>query len=415
MTHFSSSLTNSVFTSPTRQMNTPLPASPSLRTTALARHPSRYRLSFTVVGHSAQQQLYLDELHTLARQPPRPREISTSLAVAHHSSCTEISVPRRIVTSHLTILGVSTPVTTIPLKVCPACLPSHPKIARELNNQMYATIPTPTTNTWTTVNITVAPQFYSLPPAPCTRDHNPACPHTHCQDATNCTCNLQSTTTGPTPSTAPCTHQHCPDSDYCTCTQQIACIRPADHVFTIDTEHDQCGFPHCHDPAIHLRDPATDSNQSPCPNPALHEQAQVPRIEPKTIILSTWADQQMESFSISTHSVTFTTSCKNLVRFCLQHQQYENEFPPLDLDAYYHQRPDHASPRGIVYVVLQLHSLELVQDESRHLDHNCLIVNCPLHILASLRNANNTASGVSFTTLLRLTRERMAIRLSQQG
>jgi hypothetical protein len=362
------------------------------------------------------QQLFFDELPTLARQPPRPREASTSLAIAHTSGCTESSSPRTIVTSHLTIFASTSAITTIPLKVCRSCLPSQHKISADLPHQMYATVRTPTTSTWTAVDIISLPTFYSIPPPPCPNPHLQACTHQHCPDATNCTCNSAPATASTTGSVtiAPCAHHHCPDSDNCTCTTQTNCVDPSHHLFSLSEPHSMCGFAHCADPDVHIRDTTNSTTQAPCPDPSLHELNRIQPVSPRSIILSTWADQQMEPFSISSHSVSFTSSCAALINFAISHYPHTSEFPPLNLDAFHHQRPDHASPRGIVYVILQLHSESLVRDQSQHLGHTCPIVNCPLQILAELRNANSTSSGTSFNQLLRLTRDRMTLRLSQQ-
>jgi hypothetical protein len=381
--------------------------------TPVPRHPSRYRISFTL-GTLPLQQLFLDELPALARQPPRPREICISLAIAHHSSCTENTIPRTIVTSHITILGTATPVTTVPLKVCRHCLHSHEKISAELTNQMYATLNTPVSNQWTIVNIHTVPTFHSLPPIPCTRDHNPPCPHSHCQDATNCTCNpITTTPIGSTTTPAPCAHQHCPSSSHCTCTTQISCPDPADHLFSMDQPHPSCGAAHCPEPTRHLGTSDSSQNTSPCPDPSLHELNRPQPLSPRTIILSHWADQQMESFSVSVHSVTFSTSCNALHKTYISMIPYLHEFPNLDLNSYVLPRVQHGDVRGIHYVVLQLHSLELVRDRSLHLGHDCPILNCPLQVLAELQTGSATSANISFNDLLSRTRARMSQRLLQ--
>jgi hypothetical protein len=388
--------------------NTPVPTQAPASRNAVPRHPSRYRITFTP-NRLPLQTLYLDSVPALTRQPPRRSEICSSMALAHHPNCAHQQTPRAQVPCHVTTFGAPVPVATSPLKVCLRCLHLHERIADTLPNNMYASLPEPVTSTWTTVVITTVPTYYSLPPTPCPRDHNPPCPHSHCADVTNCTCNLAVPTTAITSGldTTTCTHRHCSDVSNCTCTAQHECENLADHIMTMGEQHRLCFTAHCDNPSLHtaISDP-TNPSLNACPDPSAHER-HAPRASILSISQASWTMACYNHFATSEHAPTYRTTCSQLLDHWIAfHPQVAHQLPNVDLESHFPAMEHHAN-RAMLHVIYAFHSLQTLKARDTHLDHECRLLVCPLRTLASLRSGTNTLGSVGLASFLRILQSEM--------
>jgi hypothetical protein len=401
---FKSRITANPLIPRTMPNNTRTSSPATVSRTIVPRHPSRYRITFTPPS-SRLQTLYLDSVPNLARQPPRPNEIAITLALDHTTACTRTNLPRTLVPCHITTLGVTTPVATTTIKVCMRCLTTTDSISANSPHERYASIPLPVTTTWTKIQIITVPQYYPLPPDPCSKDHNPPCTHTHCSTPNTCTCNAPPPASGDTLSPtqpARCLHHHCPSDANCVCTRASDCEKLSDHVMPLDGPHRLCIAAHCDNPSAHL----TPSNEvtpvvTPCPNPAAHN-ARPSRATPLSLSQACWLMACLRQFSVSDHARSYTITCNQLLDHMIQfHSQVAHLQPVVDLDSPFPPMETHHN-RALLLVVYAFHSLDVLKDRDSHVTHECRLLVCPLRVLAQLRSGTNTLSSTSLTSLIAL-------------
>jgi hypothetical protein len=368
----------------------------------LGRHPSRYRVNFTLPRLPIQS-LYFDEMPSLTRSPPREGEPCTTLALDHATSCPFPNVPRRRVPCFISTLGAPAPVTSSMIKVCEHCIARLPDIDPAHPNDSYAAFQEPVATTWTPIHAIERPTYFTLPPPECTRSHDVQCAHNHCPDATHCTCNAQ-----PSAIVEPftCPHSHCATPSNCTCTQ--ACPDVTAHVIAVNEPHPNCLVAHCPDITAHTN-PNPDGTPVPsrCPDPAAHL-PQPPRPSLQTVALSFWMDTIMSSFCRSPHSYTFATSLNPLINYIRSHEPLtRTEVAALDLTVTF-PRLDHANQNAFAVAILATHSIEVVNNTADHATHHCSLLNCPLAVMAELRSGSRTLGSTSIHQLHEMMRARLS-------
>jgi hypothetical protein len=374
------------------------PATPRQFDRITPRHPSRYRATFTVARLPIQA-LYFDEMPNLTQSPPRPRELCMSMALDHHDDCPFPTVPRLRVVSHIATLGVTAPVTTCLLKACPHCISMLPDIDPQHPNDSYAEFRPLTPPAWTPIRVIERPEYHTLPPPPCEREHNPACTHRHCADSDNCTCTTTpqpDSTITPTPA---CPHKHCLTPTTCTCT--AACPQPSDHVITDTVPHRNCIVAHCDNPSAHLAPGGLTPQPETRPDPSTLVPPP-PRYSNHRIMLTAWTSQCIILFLQSEHAASYTTSCANLVPHMRAFQaQVRPTVPTYDPSALFFPMPTHPN-RAMLLPVYAIHPAEVLNNSSRFTDHGCPLIVCPLTLLHELQTGTRTISATSIVQFSKL-------------
>jgi hypothetical protein len=379
------------------------------RQTATARHPPRYRINFTA-GHHPLQSFYFDELPNLRTSPPLAREPCISMALEHHANCTNTSTPRQRTICYISTFGPSQPTTQTMIKVCPRCLPILPDISASSPNESYARVLSPLAETWTKIEAVDRLDYYTLPPAPCTREHDLVCPHTHCQDPTNCICNSLTPGNDTSASSDTCIHTHCPDATHCSCTIQNPCPDALAHAISENEPHPNCLVLHCPDFSVHMNPPsAGNDGQSACPDPRAHQRPLPPPAQ--RVALSFWAVHCMTHFSTSNHAPTFARSLSAFPAYITgmlaTHSTYvlavhSNPFPQV--------LPNH--PQNVYHLMYSTHDEQTLRDTATHGIHTCELLNCPLVIMHDLRTTSRTIGSTSINQLVTLMTERLMLALS---
>jgi hypothetical protein len=356
-----------------------------------ARHPSRYRITFTLARLPAQS-LFFDEFPAFHRSPPRPREITASIALAHNANCPFPNIARLISTAHIATFGTTTPTTTCLIKACPHCIAMNPDVDATYPNDSYAEFTQTTNTTWLPVQVLPAqPTYYVLPPPPCPLPHTPTCTHNHCPDANNCIC-----ATTATAQPAACQHQHCNDAAHCTCTQQ--CSSPADHLISDPQPHRNCMAPHCDNPAVHLNPNIGAPVPDPRPDPTTVVPPQ-PRYTAQQIAASFWLRGSFEWFTRSEHAATYANSCSQLLTHIRAYiPQIRPVTPLLPHNSLSFPATEHAN-RGLITPIYSVHSDELIGDANQILTHPCVFIVCPLRMLVQMQTGSHTIGSTNLRTL----------------
>jgi hypothetical protein len=373
----------------------------STRNIASARHPSRYRINLAV-GRLPMHHLYLDEIPTFTRTPPRLNEPTLSLRIEHHPNCPRPTDPRQRVTSFISTFGTTAPTTRTLIKVCPRCLNLYPHISPTNHNESYALITQHDLPAWNLLTIIDRPTYHTLPPH--------TCAHTHCLTPDNCTCTSQL----PADGTTPCPHTHCATPDACICTTRVECVNISDHLPATDEPHRNCHTPHCPEPEAHtalpLR-PNAPPPPPPPPPPPSEPTPTEPRFQPRSITLTLWTIAVLDSFLNSSHGASFATGTSNLQSYLegslTSHASYVTDlsrdwFPPVPI----------RENSALFIAVYTFHSPSTINDITSHATHNCDLVLCPLTLLAELRTSANTLGRVSFSQFQVLYRTRFYSLLS---
>jgi hypothetical protein len=374
------------------------------KSTALPRHPARYRITFTLIGLPVQN-LLLDEIPTLANIPPKQDEDSSSLALQHSLTCTSTSA-RLITPCYLSTLNCTRYITKMMIKVCYDCITTLPKVSLTSPHESYAVITTSHLLAWNHVEARSSLDYYTLPPPRCQRPHNPLCRHTHCTTPEHCTC------TQPSQSDPTCSHPHCDaktDAE-CTCKTENTCTNPADHIPSADGKsHPNCNAPHCDDHAAHG---FTPSQREKCPfphcrNPSDHLAATSP-ITPDHFNVTMWYEYRASQFENSPPGRTFSLDTKKLLKYFKDHYPRDQSQTPLPTFPIPFSSPlDH--PDDIINEVIQAtHERSIFNDRSLHAEHECLILSCPIKVIGRAQKGSATATGLSLSQVLLLGRQNAA-------
>jgi hypothetical protein len=372
------------------------------------RHPSRYRVTFTVARLPIQS-LFFDEMPNMNQSPPRPRELCMSMALDHHSDCPFPQAARTRVTSHIATLGATAPVTSCLLKVCPHCIALLPDIDPQYPNDSYAEFGPLVPPAWTPIRVIDRPEYHTLPPVPCALEHNLVCAHRHCPDPLQCTCNTATPDTANPTTVINCSHTHCTTPQACTCT--TACPEPSDHIMSDVIPHRNCIVAHCDNPAAHL----SPGGQLPPPETRPDPTTVVPP-EPvystHRIMLTSWMSQMIEMFTTSTHAASYATSCANVVPHLRHYEQTLRASAPAYNPEAMFFRSDFPPNQAFILPMYMLHPTSTLADSNQHATHTCPLIVCPLTMLHELQTGTRSINTVSITTFLKLYRASVTIALT---
>jgi hypothetical protein len=354
----------------------------------IPRHPSRYRLTFTVARLPAQS-LFFDEFLALTSAPPRPRERTLSVALDHHANCPFPTAPRSRTTAHLSTFGTTAPTTSCLVKICAHCMNLHPDIDAQHPNDSYAEFQPVTLEAWLPVRIITRPTYVVLPPPLCDLPHSPECSHTHCQTPLACTCNTPANEEIPI---SVCSHTHCTDAANCTCTS--GCLAPADHVMADSMPHRNCLVAHCDNPAVHLNPNAGSQQPDPRPDPSTLVPP-APRHTMRQIIASFWLDSNFEMFTRSEHAASYATSCANLLPHMRAFLPQVRPVVPLVSDTTLHFPAVVDMNRGLLNPVLYTHTDAIINDSNLIATHSCTFIVCPLTLIINMQTGTRTIGTTS--------------------
>jgi len=267
---------------------------------------------------------------------------------------------------------------------------------------MYCVVTTTHLPAWNTIETRTSLDYYELPPAQCSQPHNRACPHSHCSTPAACTCS----DSHPTDQTE-CVHNHCASTTTldCTCLTDTTCVRPSDHYPSTDgTSHPNCDAPHCASPLEHTNLTSQQVEDCPiphCENPADHLTAQN-LVTDRDFSVTLWYEMRMQLFRQTPTASRFAVDCKKFISYLAENYPKDSERLPLPEFPNQPDVPIGQPDRLLSDVIRSTHDRSTLKDRSKHANHDCSILSCPIKTLALNSSGSNTLSKITLSQMITL-------------